>query len=76
MSKRIETNVPPMHPFILADCELISTDPHASTNERRLARIVLELNLVVNELLCRLEYGQVSITDEQPKSNNRYTADE
>jgi hypothetical protein len=71
MTKRIETNVTPVNRMSFKHARIILNDPHATANEKRLALMVEECGRTINLLLAKLEFGQVSISDEPPEDNMR-----
>ena len=66
MPKRVETDIAPIDPEVFRLCERIADDPKSSMNEHLLAHMLRQTAATVNLLLAKLEYGDVSISDEPP----------
>jgi hypothetical protein len=72
MPKRIETNIEPINPRFFQLTKVIATSPTSTTNERLLASMLEEFGQTANILLAKLEYGQLTVTDDPPDKERNY----
>jgi len=72
MAKRIETDIPPFGNLYFKLCRKIAADPNADPDSQTLALLAEEVGLVLNELLARFEYGEITISDSPPNEGIQF----